>query len=440
MALNFPSSPTLGQVYTDTTSGFSYEWTGVVWKSFTAANASTIKSLDDISASFNGSTQTFALTSSGIAVYPISDQQLIVNLGGIVQDPVNDYNVSGSNITFTTAPTSGLTFSATLLGVGVPIDYANSGNVYERQLYTATAGQTTFTFTAGYTPGYLDVYRNGVRLASGTDFTATNGTSFVLTTPALLNDEVEAIGYKVKTIVTTEGDVVNLNVTGIATISPSTFINNTGINVAGVVTATSFSGPLTGNVTGNLTGTASNATLATNAQGLTGNPSITVTNATVNGVLSVGGTTVILNAATLQINDRDITLGVTTDALGNNVANDITANHGGISIASTVGTPLINIPIDGVNSDLPTNKQIMWVKKDHYTGLGTDTWIFNYGVSIGNTSNVQNGSRLTVGTGFTVYSSYVDTQDIRTSNINSVGVITANDYDGNFILDSYLFN
>ena len=44
-----------------------------------------------------------------------------------------------------------------------------------------------------------------------------------------------------------------------------------GAVVTGVATATSFSGPLTGNVTGN-------STTATNAQGLTGTPDITVNN------------------------------------------------------------------------------------------------------------------------------------------------------------------
>ena len=53
-----------------------------------------------------------------------------------------------------------------------------------------------------------------------------------------------------------------------------------GVVASGVITATTFSGNLSGNVTGDLTGTASNATqaasatLATNAQGLTGTPSI----------------------------------------------------------------------------------------------------------------------------------------------------------------------
>ena len=52
-----------------------------------------------------------------------------------------------------------------------------------------------------------------------------------------------------------------------------------GATVTGVITATSFSGAVTGNVTGNLTGnadTATSATLATNAQGLTGTPNIIV--------------------------------------------------------------------------------------------------------------------------------------------------------------------
>ena len=45
-----------------------------------------------------------------------------------------------------------------------------------------------------------------------------------------------------------------------------------GVVVTGVATATSFSG----NLTGNVTGTASNATLAVNAQGLTGTPNLNV--------------------------------------------------------------------------------------------------------------------------------------------------------------------
>ena len=72
------------------------------------------------------------------------------------------------------------------------------------------------------------------------------------------------------------------------------FSTSGNIKASGIITATTFSGTLNGNVTGNvtgdLTGTASNATLAatatlaTNAQGLTGNPSISVTNVNASGV------------------------------------------------------------------------------------------------------------------------------------------------------------
>jgi hypothetical protein len=55
--------------------------------------------------------------------------------------------------------------------------------------FTATAGQTVFSVT--YTVGLIDVYRNGVKLATA-DFTATNGTSFTLVTPANLGDIVQA--------------------------------------------------------------------------------------------------------------------------------------------------------------------------------------------------------------------------------------------------------
>jgi hypothetical protein len=63
----------------------------------------------------------------------------------------------------------------------------------ERQTYTATASQTTFAIT--YDIGFVDVYLNGVKLLAGTDFTATNGTSVVLTTGATAGDIVDIVAY-----------------------------------------------------------------------------------------------------------------------------------------------------------------------------------------------------------------------------------------------------
>lgn len=62
-----------------------------------------------------------------------------------------------------------------------------------RYVYTATSGQTTFAAT--YDAGYVDVYLNGVKLQSGTDFTATDGANVVLTVGAALNDQIDIVGY-----------------------------------------------------------------------------------------------------------------------------------------------------------------------------------------------------------------------------------------------------
>jgi len=63
-----------------------------------------------------------------------------------------------------------------------------------RDTFTATAGQTSFA-TSGYTPGFLDVYLNGVHLVNGTDYAATNGSDVVLTVGAALDDIVQVVAF-----------------------------------------------------------------------------------------------------------------------------------------------------------------------------------------------------------------------------------------------------
>ena len=74
--------------------------------------------------------------------------------------------------------------------------------VRNRYIFQATASQTSFSGsdadakTLTYTDSlYMDVYQNGVLLKPGTDYTATTGTSVVLTTGATLNDVVEMVVY-----------------------------------------------------------------------------------------------------------------------------------------------------------------------------------------------------------------------------------------------------
>lgn len=65
-------------------------------------------------------------------------------------------------------------------------------NATYTQDYTATAGQTVFTVTGGYTVGQLAVYYNGSKLAAA-EYTATDGSTFTLATACQVNDIVQAV-------------------------------------------------------------------------------------------------------------------------------------------------------------------------------------------------------------------------------------------------------
>lgn len=61
--------------------------------------------------------------------------------------------------------------------------------------FTATQGQTSFNPVSGYTPGYADVYLNGVKLIDTNDYTATDGVTVVLNQGTALDDVVEVLAY-----------------------------------------------------------------------------------------------------------------------------------------------------------------------------------------------------------------------------------------------------
>ena len=72
--------------------------------------------LDQINSGFNGSATTFNLTVDSVAVYPTSPQNLLISLGGVVQQPGTDYTVSAATLTFTTAPAASIDFFGVQLG------------------------------------------------------------------------------------------------------------------------------------------------------------------------------------------------------------------------------------------------------------------------------------------------------------------------------------
>jgi len=202
----------------------------------------------------------------------------------------------------------------------------DSSVIIARQTFEPTGIQTDFTFASGYTPGYIDVYLNGSRLIVASDYTATDGSVVGLTTNATNGDVLECVAYKAFNLanpisntssgslsvgsdltvngitqssskdtgaIICEGGVgieKNLNVggatqiTGLSTFTGAADFNGAidvdghteldDVNVSGAITATTF--------TGNLTGTAG---------GLTGTPDITINNlvgvaATFSGVVT----------------------------------------------------------------------------------------------------------------------------------------------------------
>ena len=115
----------------------------------------------------------------------------------------------------------------------------NSRNLQD---FTATAGQTTFTVTGGYVVGLLDVYVNGSKLTSS-EFTATNGTTFVLTIASTVNDQVQSINYVASVNGISGAGTANYvpKFTASGTIGNSSIFDN-GTNVGiGTITPTGYS-------------------------------------------------------------------------------------------------------------------------------------------------------------------------------------------------------
>ncbi len=76
------------------------------------------------------------------------------------------------------------------MAIGRPVSLTS--NVASKTIsVTATASQTLFTVTGGYRINQVAVFRNGVRLADGSDFTARDGATVTLLSAASTGDVLE---------------------------------------------------------------------------------------------------------------------------------------------------------------------------------------------------------------------------------------------------------
>ena len=150
------------------------------------------------------------------------------------------------------------------MAVGRPIKL--TPNVARKSVsIIATAGQTTFTPTGGYRIGDLAVYRNGVRLVAGRDFTAVDGANVILQSGATLDDVLEFgifDSFNIADAVPANGDAT---IGGDLTVGLTTIYNSSGI-----VSATEYygSGANLTNVISGVEGLLSGTTVGTSATAL----------------------------------------------------------------------------------------------------------------------------------------------------------------------------
>jgi hypothetical protein len=129
----------------------------------------------------------------------------------VIEDGTSDWEIGSGTYT-----ASGTTLSRTVIessASGSPLSLSGNAvvfisaiaadiqpTIFQDTSFTATSGQTTFSVP--YTVGLLEVYLNGSRL-NYTDYTATNGTSVVLTVGATAGDIVDIVAYGTVTVANT---------------------------------------------------------------------------------------------------------------------------------------------------------------------------------------------------------------------------------------------
>jgi hypothetical protein len=167
----------------------SFNFTGAGVTATAATNAVTV----NISGGSGGGTYTrttFTATAgqtSFTASYTVGYVQVYLN--GILLNSADYTATTGTTVVLASAAAAGDIVDVIALNIGT---FTSGG--YTRTTYTGTAGQTSFT--ASYTPGYVEVFLNGV-LLDPTDYTATSGTAIVLGTGTAAGDTVDIVALNI---------------------------------------------------------------------------------------------------------------------------------------------------------------------------------------------------------------------------------------------------
>jgi hypothetical protein len=233
-----------------------------------------------------GLTGTPNVTVNAVTSAHVANSGVTTSTGGFVGNVQGNINSTGLS-TVTNLEVDGYVsigdthgqMNQVLSSVGAGVTWRSITDVLPQtrttQTSTATAGQTTFSFT--YNVNYLDVFVNGVKLSSS-ELTATNGTSVVISEALFEGDIVEFHSYATagagSGTVSSANDLTDVTLSSasnndILVYNGSAFVNQQSLNLSGNIAAADL---------------------------------------TLSGNLTVNGTQTVLNTATLDVEDLNLTL------------------------------------------------------------------------------------------------------------------------------------
>lgn len=178
-----------------------------------ATNAATSATAAATSATNSANSATTATTQAGIATTQASNAAASATAAATSFDEFDDRYLGSKTVDPTTDNdgnallTGALYFNSVAgemrvwAGTFWKATGSSVGGTINTAKYTATAGQTSFAIV--YDVGFVHVYLNGVKLESGVEFTANNGTSVVLATGATAGDVVDMIAFGIFSVANT---------------------------------------------------------------------------------------------------------------------------------------------------------------------------------------------------------------------------------------------
>jgi len=360
-------------------------------------NGTEVLSSNTLGSGVVNSSLTSVGTLTNLSVGNVNSTGIVTATSGFVGNITGNINSSGvstvTNLNIGGYVSIGNTIGAAnqiIASTGVGVTWKTFNDLLPQtrttQTFTATAGQTLFSFV--YNVNFLDVFVNGVKLSSG-EFTASNGSTITLSEAAFANDTVEFVSYSTLGAgtgqVSSLNDLTDVTLSGIATGNLLAYNGSEFVNTSTLSNITALDAITTATIEAAV-GAAPNNFTSLNISGIS----------TLNGLVDINndvdisGNLKVVGISTLN----NVVVGGATTAL-------VVNGDARITGILTIGTSTLTL--DGSNNQV---------------NVGSATTITTSGFRISNSFLHSTG--LSLGSG-----------NITSHNINSTGIITATSFVGN---------